>query len=30
VVAAEELEQLLTNDPARKKLWAALKQLFSM
>lgn len=30
LVASEELEQLLTNDPARKKLWTALKQLFSL
>jgi len=30
LVASEELEQLLTNDPARKKLWLALKQLFSL
>ncbi|HCZ36308.1 MAG TPA: hypothetical protein DHV26_10335 [Cytophagales bacterium] len=30
LVASEGLDQLLTNDPARKKLWAALKQLFSL
>lgn len=30
LVASEELNQLLTNDPARKKLWLALKQLFSL
>lgn len=30
LVASEELEQLLTNDPARKRLWTALKQLFSI
>lgn len=30
LVASEDLSQLLTNDPARKKLWTALKQLFSL
>ncbi|MBX2916861.1 MAG: DNA polymerase III subunit psi [Cyclobacteriaceae bacterium] len=30
LVASEELQQLLTNDLARKKLWTALKQLFSL
>ena len=30
LVASEELEILLANDPARKKLWTALKQLFSL
>ena len=30
LVASEDLEQLLTNDSARKKLWTALKQLFSL
>lgn len=30
LVASEDLAQLLTNDPARKKLWIALKQLFSL
>ncbi len=29
LVASESLENLLTNDPARKQLWGALKQLFS-
>lgn len=30
LVASEDLSQLITNDPARKKLWTALKQLFSI
>lgn len=30
LVASEDLGHLLTNDSARKKLWTALKQLFSL
>jgi DNA polymerase III psi subunit len=30
IVASEDLGQLLTNDPARKRLWIALKQLFAL
>jgi len=30
LVASEDLSQLITNDPARKKLWSALRQLFSI
>jgi DNA polymerase III psi subunit len=30
LVASEELEHLLSNDQARKRLWTALKQLFSL
>jgi hypothetical protein len=30
LVASESLEALLVNDPARKQLWVALRQLFSI
>jgi hypothetical protein len=30
MVASDSLEALLTNDPAKKQLWGALRQLFSI